>query len=349
MAISTSIWYVPSRGHESSMPPFHGSQHTVKGAIHGDIVIPVLIHAIFATTVVYFDQYRDTALRLPSSIIPSLSIVVGLILVFRNQTSYDRFWQGQNQLTTICTSIRNLTRSFLVCSYTGSRENAASPAASSPAEEADIENAIRVLLAYVYAAKAHLRAEWGTALTTLTRNGNEVPSIKLPDRERDGMVDLLQPGMTSYEDRGLGLPVQLTVEIEAFIKRGHDRGWFHAPQASQLTVQLNTAVAAFGSMETIRLTPIPVAYLIHIRQVLALFGGVLPFALVGDMGWWTVLIVTIVTFTLYGVEGIGQQLEDPFGHDKNDIKMDAVIEDLRVEVMVLLDQWKVKSEMFASG
>jgi len=50
-------------------------------------------------------------------------------------------------------------------------------------------------------------------------------------------------------------------------------------------------------------------------------------------------IVAIVTFTLYGIEGIGQQLEDPFGYDKNDIKMDGIIEDTRREVLTLLEEW----------
>ena len=63
-----------------------------------------------------------------------------------------------------------------------------------------------------------------------------------------------------------------------------------------MTVQLNTLVAAYGSMETIHLTPLPVAYLIHMRQVLALFCCVLPFALVQEMGWWSILIVSFITF-----------------------------------------------------
>ena len=89
--------------------------------------------------------------------------------------------------------------------------------------------------------------------------------------------------------------------------------------------------------------------------MLALFCGVLPFAMVGkrqalaadDMGWWAVPIVTLVTFTLYGIEGIGSQLEDPFGYDKNDIKMDAIIEDARQEVMVTLNEWKKHNDLFA--
>ena len=58
------------------------------------------------------------------------------------------------------------------------------------------------------------------------------------------------------------------------------------------------------------------------------------------MGWWTVGIVVLVTFTLYGIDGIGSQLEDPFGHDRNDIKMDFIVEDIRNEITVLLEEWK---------
>jgi putative membrane protein len=66
--------------------------------------------------------------------------------------------------------------------------------------------------------------------------------------------------------------------------------------------------------------------------------------MIDDMGWWSVPIVTLVTFTLYGIEGIGSQLEDPFGYDRNDIKMDAIVEDGRTELNVMLDEWKRTSE-----
>jgi putative membrane protein len=65
----------------------------VKGAIHADIALPVILSALWASFIVYLDHVRDDHIRLPGSIISSLSIVVGLMLVFRNQTSYDRFWQ----------------------------------------------------------------------------------------------------------------------------------------------------------------------------------------------------------------------------------------------------------------
>jgi putative membrane protein len=62
--------------------------------------------------------------------------------------------------------------------------------------------------------------------------------------------------------------------------------------------------------------------------------------MVDDLGWWAVPIVAVVIFTLYGIEGIGSQLEDPFGYDRNDIKMDAIVEDEKVEIEAVLREWK---------
>ena len=62
--------------------------------------------------------------------------------------------------------------------------------------------------------------------------------------------------------------------------------------------------------------------------------------MVDEMGWWAVPIVTLIIFTLYGIEGIGCQLEDPFGYDRNDIKMDAIVDDEKVEIDVILDEWR---------
>ncbi|KAK5122100.1 hypothetical protein LTR85_004346 [Meristemomyces frigidus] len=315
----------------------------IKGAIHVDVALPVILHAAFAALIVYLDEVRDGHLAIPSSVIPSLSIVVGLMLVFRNQTSYDRFWQGNQHLTTIETSIRNLTRSFLACSYV------AKGPPPTDAERVDTEQTIRILLAMIYASKHHLRAEWGSTSLPMMMPHGEVERRR---RESHSMSkpeysELLPAGTRGFEEQGLGLLLQLSVQVEGYIKRGHDRGWFHSPQASQLTVQLNTLVSAYGSMETIHLTPLPVAYLIHMRQVLAIFGCVLPFALVKEMGWWTIMLTAFISFTLYGIEAIGAQLEDPFGYDRNDIKIDAIVEDLRVETSVLLEEWRRGSDMFA--
>ena len=329
-------------GRRLTMPFAHTSRHKprrwplvlrfIKGAIHGAILVPVVLHALFAVLIVFVDRNLEGNLGLPPSIIPSLSIVVGLMLVFRNQTSYQRFQDGSNHLTIIMTNVRNLTRTILVCSYKSSPLSIPSEFEITDAERVETESIVKILIAVLYATKAHLRADWGADYYPHHSNGTSTPNPEYRD--------LLPPGLMALDYKGLGMTLQLTMLIEQYIKRGVGRSWFHPPQASQMEAQLNALVDAYSRMEQIRLTPIPVAHLIHQKQVLALFGMVLPFAMVDEMGWWAVPIVTLVIFTLYGIEGIGSQLEDPFGTDKIDINMDAMVEDMRDEILVMLEEWR---------
>lgn len=238
-----------------------------KGSIHTIIILPVVLHSLFTVLIVYLDQHITDHISIPSTIIPSLSIVVGLMLVFRNSTSYDRFWTGRNCLTTIGTSVRNLARSFLV--------SARGKEGKSLTEEEihDTERVVRVLIAVLYAIKHNLRAEFNIPPASIVSDLPPQPpsptsyrpsiqhtesGVSTPKAEYMG---LLPDGLMGYEDQGLGLPLQLSVLIESYIRRGFERGWFHGPQASQMTVQVNSLVDAFGKMETIRSTPIPIAHL----------------------------------------------------------------------------------------
>lgn len=278
-------------------------------------------------------------------------------------------------MTTVVTSVRNLTRYFLVSSRDSSD-------LSDAGEDADTEAIIRILIATLYAVKDHLRMDFSPVRppstrpntrpgTPIGRSGFQTPKFgrsgaqtpKLQKNQRSA-VDLLSESMAStvrpeytdflpdthpsLESQGLAMPLQLSVSIEAYIRRGVIRGWWAPPQASYISTQLANLVSAYGSMETIRHTPIPIAHVIHARQVLALYLMVLPFAMVDEMAWWAVPVVALVAFTLYGIEGIGSQLEDPFGYDKNDIKMDPIVEDARVECHALLMEWKRKdySDLF---
>lgn len=173
--------------------------------------------------------------------------------MFRNQTSYNRFWDGRNYLSVIITSVRNLTRSFLACSLPSPPANTI----LSSTDRADTERVVRILIAILYATKNHLRAEWGAEIipgTTISKSTGS--STLIPEYS-----ELLPYGLTGLDDKGVGLPLQLTFFVEQYIKSFFDRGAFHGPQASQMQVQLNTLTDAYGRMETIRLTSIPIALL----------------------------------------------------------------------------------------
>lgn len=159
--------------------------------------------------------------------------------------------------------MRNITRGIVTNAYYKDRPLTAE-------EKADVERVIRILVAIPYAVKNHLRAEWGAAWAI---ESPQSPSTAIANHMRPEYsstdipvfnpeyASLLPLGLQGHEHEGLGLPFQLTFFVESFISRGFERGWFHAPGASQLQTQLNSLTDAYGKMETIKLTPIPVAHL----------------------------------------------------------------------------------------
>lgn len=140
---------------------------------------------------------------------------------------------------------------FLTCSSNPGKDEGASRLS----DRADTERAVKILMAILFATKNHLRAEWGAFPGEGSRSPTGSANV------RPEYNDLLPPGLMGYDHKGLGIPLQLTFFLEQYIKRGYQKGWYHGPQASQMTVQLNTLVDAYGKTETIRLTPVPVAHL----------------------------------------------------------------------------------------
>lgn len=72
-------------------------------------------------------------------------------------------------------------------------------------------------------------------------------------------------------------------------------------------------VEMMTAMERVANTPIPRSYSIHLKQCVTLYLFVLPFTLIKELGWGMVPIVTVVAFTLMGIEGIADEIEMPFG------------------------------------
>lgn len=140
--------------------------------------------------VVFLDRFLEADLALPSSIVPSLSIVVGLMLVFRNSSSYERYWGGRTALQQIVNNVRNLVRSFLVC---GPLED--------DTDRVETEEVVKTLVAMLYAVKNHLRGNW------------EAQTFQ-PE-----YAMLMPQGFHGHEADGVGLPMELAFVVERYIKR----------------------------------------------------------------------------------------------------------------------------------
>jgi putative membrane protein len=95
-------------------------------------------------------------------------------------------------------------------------------------------------------------------------------------------------------------------------------------QLSDMHKLLDLLVDMLGGCERILRTPMPIAYAIHLKQLLLLYCLSLPFQMVSSIQWWTGPVVALISFTLFGIEEIGIEIENPFGHDPNDLPLDAI-------------------------
>jgi len=54
------------------------------------------------------------------------------------------------------------------------------------------------------------------------------------------------------------------------------------------------------------------------------------------MGLWTGPMVALVSFTLFGIEEIGIEIENRFGYDANDLPLDAICATMRRNIEDLI-------------
>ncbi len=235
--------------------------------------------------------YLGKPVAMPSlaSLIPN--IVLGLLLVFRTNTAYERFWEGRKCWGTLINTVRNLARQIWLAI-----------AVSTPDTRHEKIVVLRMLVAFCVATKLHLRQE----------PLNDELKALLPPAKYDILKTMHHP------------PLEIAFWIGDYLQQRHDRNHLNVYQLSAMHKLLDTLVDMLGACERILKTPMPMAYAIHLKQLLLLYCLSLPFQMVGSVGWWTGPVVILISFTLFGIEAIGIEIENPFGHDPNDLPLDAI-------------------------
>ncbi|KAK9766080.1 hypothetical protein K7432_005104 [Basidiobolus ranarum] len=296
-----------------------------KGSVLPAILPHFLATTLFSSLIVYLYEVKNVKVSLPNAIVPSLAVVVGLLLVFRTNTAYDRYYEGRRLWTTLRAAIRNLTRQF----WTGVVE-------ADKIDQVEKDNAIKLLLAFALATKHHLRGE------------SDVPHFELeqllpPELQFTARIHYKTPNATNNlqhyrssveidAETGINLPLEIAFYVSMYVQKQLKSKKIEGPQNTTISNALSTMVDSFGSLERILRTPIPLAYNIHLKQSLYAYCSVLPFTLVEGLHWMTIPIIGIVAFMLFGIDGIGAEIENPFGYDWNDLPLDDFCDELKREV-----------------
>jgi ion channel-forming bestrophin family protein len=264
------------------------------------ILFPAMIGlAIFSFGVAYVEREywipTHPTFKTSALLHQILGFVISLLLVFRTNTAYDRWWEGRRAWGTFI----NHARSF-----------AMKMATYIPKEYIAERDRLRILTSsYFFAVKDHLRGQV---------NPDEWEMADSPDAETFAGKE--------------HVPNAILLRITEEVVNLNRKNIISDSEMRTVTDELRSFADNLGACERIRNTPIPYSYSIFIKKIIFLYTFTLPFGFAGDFGYWTILVACLVFYAFASLELIAEEIEDPFGFDPNDLPTEEFCKKIRSNV-----------------
>ncbi len=233
-----------------------------------------------------------------STIFSLLGLVLGLLLVFRTNTAYDRWWEGRRMLGSLVNNTRNFAMKL-----------------NAYLDPADREN--RVFF-------ARMIGNYGTAMKEHLRSGVIFKELELTEQT------------LSELKKAKHVPNAIAAYMYTRINTLTDEGKLSKEQFLVIDKHLESFTDVVGACERIKNTPIPKSYSTHLKKFLFFYILMLPFGIIHDLEYWSILVMIIVFYAFTGLEIIGEEIEDPFGKDINDLPTDTISLKIKENVHELL-------------
>ena len=267
---------------------------TFKGSVIKEITPKVLFFTLYSVVIILISEYV-IKIDIPS---PALAIVggaLGFMLVFRTNTSYDRYWEGRKLWGELVNQTRNIA--IKVENYCLNNSEAGN-------------EIMKLQMAFLHTLKIAIRDE--KDFSSVEKYVGKEKIEKITKYSRPYMV--------------------IIALIAAEILKLKNKKIIDETQYLLLSQNLDYVTNAAGGIERIRRTPLPIAYTLHLKRVLYIFCLILPFGFKEGFGWGAVPIVTFISYVFLGIEEIGVEIEDPFGEDANDLPIDEMCEALEKNI-----------------
>ena len=258
----------------------------------------LVLYGLYSLAIVYLELHY-TELKSTIAIHSLVGFVLGLLLVFRTNTAYDRWWEGRKLLGALVNTSRNLALkvdTFLPSDDTTQRAFFA-----------------KMISNYCYAMKNHLRDKKIASELEIDDDltSNEVnDSDHLPNTIA-GKIFTQTKSM--YQDKTITDNIYITID----------------DQVKQYT-------DIIGGCERIKKTPIPFSYNIFLKKFIFIYTMTLPIGLATTFEYWSIPISIFVLYILVSLELLAEEIEDPFGEDTNDLPVDDICATIKKNVKEIL-------------
>jgi putative membrane protein len=273
----------------------------MRGSILSRIWRSLLVTTLLAIIVTFTDgslwHHKITVTTIPFTL---MGLPLAIFLGFRNNSAYDRYWEGRKLWGELVLRSRNFVRQCQ--SFVGHAP--ADPTGDAALRKQMVYRAI----GFAHALRHHLRG---------TDPGED-----------------LKPLLSPYEwERMLASshkPHYLMDRMGDDIKRCIEEGRIDSMLAVSIDNTLSAMVATGAACERIRNTPIPFSYTLLLHRTAYLYCFLLPFGLVDTIGFMTPFVVAIVAYTFFGLDALGDEIEEPFGCSANDLPLEAICRGIEI-------------------
>lgn len=272
---------------------------TWRGSILPQIAPRLLAATLFAVcvTLCYDTGVLSKSFTLTTLPFTLIGTALAIFLGFRNNSSYDRFWEGRKLWGRMINLTRTLTRQI---SMFVDPESAGLP--HDEAEEQAINfqhEMVYRLIAYLHAFRHHLRDE---------SDFSDCRPFLSAEEYRSAMAD---PNP----------PVAILHHMGKRLRGAWKQSWIDTYHLPTLEQSLLIITDIQGGCERIKKTPIPFAYTVLMHRIVGVYCFALPFGIFGQVGDWTPVVVFLVSYGFLGLDAIGNEIEEPFGLDDNDLPL----------------------------
>lgn len=267
-------------------------------------MFPFLLGMVFYTWLVayleleYFRLSEQSQLKNVSVLHTLLGFALSMLLVFRTNTAYDRWWEGRRQWGTLVNASRNFAIKL---------------SAMLAAGDNDRQFFARMIPAFAFALKKHLLAE-STAWVL-----DEKPHPEFAGFNKDGHI-----------------PNQVAANMATKLQALYRDQKLSGDQLIFLQADASAFVEVCGACERIKNTPIPYSYSEFIKKFIFLYVLTLPIGLVFSLGYYAIPVVVFISYVLGSLELIAEEIEDPFGRDTNDLPMMRMCENIERNVSEIM-------------
>lgn len=283
----------------------------LKGTLVKEIGLRVVVCVAWAAGVVWFHRFVRPV-DVPVILHSLVGVALGLLLVFRTNASYDRYWEGRKLWGGIVNETRNLVRAASVHLH---------------AEPRLLQELARWTALFPRATMMSLRDEFDLGPMAAELSAEEAAELRAAQHRTLFVAQRMSELVAEMRRRGLVTDIIYTA----------------------LDNNIQLLVDYLGGCERIRKTPLPFAYVVHLRRALVVYCFTLPFALVGTFGWMSLVDVLLLSYTFFGIEEIGVEIEGPFGYDENDLPMSDISETIHRNLYALAGMSKQERERLPEG